>query len=562
MLRGKYLIRFLGWLGKWWRWLAAVSTGLLLAVAFPPFDSGQIAWIALIPLLLTLVVPQRAGGAIPLPLAFKLGLTSGLIFWLVTMSWLLRLFDTSPAPAILIVLGWLLLCGYCALYFGLFTFSAVWLIRKIGTEKIWQTVLLNFLIPVLWVGGEVIRSFLFSGFPWNLLAITQFRNVILIQTAQWVGVPGVSGVLMLANTGLAFTIFRYLPPRRQTHYRPHLELFVALMSVALCFRSGVLLVREYTPVGGSVTIGAVQPAIPQVTKWTDEHVDLIHSTFRQLMMQLVKDPDGTPDLIIWPETATPYCVTDEKGPSKDFVEELSRLGSPLLVGSMDELNIGLNVLYYNASFLFGTNGVMTQHYYKQHLVPFGEYVPLSGMIPSLASLAPMGWNCSPGREATVFTMGTLAKWTFSCLICFEDIMADLSRSAVKNGARLLVNQTNDAWFDRSAGPEQHLAHCVFRCIENRVAAVRVANSGISCLIEPTGLIVEATENGIGKPPEAAALRWHVPIPNPDFELTPYTLYGDWLLGIPCAVVALVCFVLSMISLWGKYLFPASTKNGG
>jgi apolipoprotein N-acyltransferase len=175
------------------------------------------------------------------------------------------------------------------------------------------------------------------------------------------------------------------------------------------------------------------------------------------------------------------------------------------------------------------------------------------MIPWLGTLAPMGWNCSPGREATVFTLGSLSKWTFSCLICFEDIMANLSRAAVKRGARVLVNQTNDAWFDRSAGPEQHLAHCVFRCVENRVAAVRVANSGISCLIEPTGLIVDQTENGIGRPPEATALRWQVPIPEADFELTVYTRYGDWLLGIPCGVVAVICFVLSWQTLRRKTL---------
>ena len=96
-----------------------------------------------------------------------------------------------------------------------------------------------------------------------------------------------------------------------------------------------------------------------------------------------------------------------------------------------------------------------------------------------------------------------------------------------------------------------MSHCVFRCVENRVAALRVANSGISCLIEPTGLIVEQTENGIGRPPESAVLRWQVPMPGPDFELTPYTRYGDWLLGIPCGAVAVLCFVLSCMSLLRK-----------
>ncbi|MEI6563642.1 MAG: apolipoprotein N-acyltransferase [bacterium] len=539
-------------LGGVWRWLAAAASGLLLAFSFPPFDSGQIAWVALIPLLLAVLhAPDEGRNAVRF--SFKIGMTAGLVFWLVAMSWLFRLFETSSAPAFLILIGWLLLSAYCALYMGVFAMSVAWVARAIGTKKLWQTMVLTFLIPVLWVGGEMFRSILFTGFPWNLLAISQYRNVVLIQCAQWVGAPGISAVVMLANTGLAFTIWRYIPPNAQKTYKPHLELFVALMGVAFCVRTGVIMIRQNAPLSGEVTIAAIQPAIQQVTKWTDEQVNTIHATFRDLTHLALMDASGKPDLIIWPETATPYCVMDETGSSKDLVEEMSRGGSPLLVGSMDEVNLGAETVCYNGSFLFGTNGVMSRHYYKQRLVPFGECIPLSGMFPWLAKLAPMGWNCSAGSEATVFTMEGTPDWAFSCLICFEDSMADLSRAAVKRGARLLVNQTNDAWFDRSAGPEQHLSQCVFRCVENRVSAVRVANSGISCLIEPTGRIVEQTENGPGKLPEPRVLRLQVTIPGEGFELTLYTKYGDWLFGIPCGVVAAVCFVLAFVAARRKKL---------
>ena len=544
-------------LASYWRVLAAVVSGLLLALSFPPFESSQVAWVALIPLLLALL--QGVGTAVPavrrglgeasLPKkSFRLGYTAGLVFWLVTMSWMLRLFETSPAPAIVIVLGWVVLSAYCALYSGVFAMTVVWAAGKIGREKLWQTVLLTVLIPVLWVGGEMARSILLTGFPWDLVGISQFRNVALIQCAQWVGVPGVSALVLLANTGLAFTMLRYLPPREK-RYRPHLELFIALMAIALCFRTGMGLVRQNTPADGGVEIAAVQPAIPQVKKWSQEQIDLIHSTFRRLTAQVLKDGGTHPDLLIWPETATPYCVTEE-GESKDLVVELSRNGSPLLVGSMDVINLGQDSLCYNGSFLFDTNGVMVKHYNKQHLVPFGEYVPLSDWSPWLATFAPRGWNCSPGREATVFSVGEPA-WTFSVLICFEDIMSDLSRAFVKAGARLLVNQTNDAWFDRSAGPVQHMAHCVFRCVENRVPAVRVANSGISCLIQPNGLIVDPTGNGRGTPPQPLTPRWQVAVPGDGYEPTPYTRYGDWLFGIPCGIVAAVCFVLAFIAEWRR-----------
>jgi apolipoprotein N-acyltransferase len=535
----------------YWRGGAAVLSGLLLAFSFPPFESGQVAWVALIPLLLALLHGVRGdrGEAFRAKPSFLLGFASGVIFWLVSMSWMLRLFETSPAPAILIVLGWIGLSVYCALYFGVFAMTAVWIAGKIGTEKLWKTLFLTVLIPVLWVGGEMLRSSCFTGFPWNLLGISQYRNLMLIQCAQWVGVPGVSALVMLANTGIAFTVMRQLPPRAEKQYRPNLELFVVLMAIVLCFRSGMGLIRQYTPQEGGVSIAGIQPAIPQVKKWSQEQIDLIHSTFRRLSGQALREGGSRPDLVIWPETATPYCVTEE-GESKDLVSELSRRGVPLLVGSMDVINLGTQTLCYNGSFLFQTNGLLVRSYNKQHLVPFGEYIPLSEAIPALASLAPMGWNCSPGREATVFTVGDPA-WAFSVMICFEDIMAGLSRAFVKEGARLLINQTNDAWFDRSAGPIQHLSHCVFRCIENRVPAIRVANSGISCLIQPTVLIVEPTRNDKGQAPESVVSHWQVSIPGDDFEPTLYTRYGDWLFGIPCEVVALVSFAGALVAMKRK-----------
>ena len=537
-------------LSAYWRLGAAGVSGVLLAVAFPPVECAQAAWVALIPFLVALLHDPDGGATMAAPLlrlrirsAFRLGWIAGLAFWLTSLFWLLTLCKTSPAPAVLIVGAWVLLAAYCAVYYAAFAATVAWVAGKLGTDRLWKGMSLTLLIPVLWVGGEEVRSWLLSGYPWNVIGISQFRNLLLIQSAEWFGVAGVSALVMLVNTGLAFTILRHLPPRKERHYRPHLELFIALMAVALTFRAGVKLAGEVAPAGGVLEIAAVQPAIPQVKKWTDEQVNTIHTTLRKLTEQALSQGESRPDLIVWPETATPYCVTDEAAESRELVLDLSRRGVPLLVGSMDIMKLGGDMLCYNASFLFGTNGMEVARYNKQHLVPFGEVVPLSDRIPWLAQFAPMGWNCSAGHESTVFSVGAPAQ-RFSCLICFEDIMADLSRAAVKAGARLLVNQTNDAWFDGSAGPVQHLAHCVFRCVENRVPAVRIANSGISCQIEPTGLISGATENSRRTPPETATPRWQVLLPGEDFAPTLYTRYGDALFGIPCGVVAVLGVVLA------------------
>ena len=554
-------------IGRWsrflWKPVAAVASGVLLALAFPPFESMQAAWFALVPLLLAVlcsvvpVVPATgdepkgsavAKGSDSLREAFRLGFLTGAIFWLVSLSWLLRLLETSPAPAALILVAWLLLALYCALYLGGFALTLAWVVRKVGVGSLWRTIPLALLIPVLWVGFEYARSVVFGGFPWNALGVSQYANLMLIQCAQWVGVPGVSGVVALLNAGITFTILRHLPGRRWPTYRPHVELFVGLMVVAFCFRFGFTLIRAYTPGPGTFMVTAVQPAIPQVKKWTEQEVDHVHATLRS-MTEAAVSYGRKPGLVVWPETATPMCVTSE-GESQDLVRDLCRRGVPLLVGSVDEVATNNETQYRNTSFLFDATGNVVTRYDKQHLVPFGEYIPLSGLFPWLATLAPMGWNCSPGREATVFHVGT-PPTPFSAMICFEDTMAGICRAFVRRGARLLVNQTNDAWFDRSAGPAQHLSQCVFRSVENRVPMVRVANSGITCLIQPTGAIVAPTENGWGQTPVAVLQSWMVAIPPAEMPLTCYTRHGDRVFAIPCAAVAALCGMFALAAVRRK-----------
>jgi apolipoprotein N-acyltransferase len=538
-----------------WRVGAALTSGALMVSAFPPFSVWQNVWMGLVPLLLAVITvaapvgtrAQAGTGTQPvsrsyLGSSFRLGFLAGVVFWLISLSWLLCLFDTSPAPAALIVLGWVLLAAYCALFWGGFTLTLAWCVRHVGVEQGWRTLLLTPGVALLWIGFEYGRGVLFGGFPWNPLGVSQYKLLALIQCAEWVGVPGVSGLIVLLNAGVAFTILRYLPGYREGRYRPHIELFVGLMTVALCMRSGFFQVRAHTPPSGGFVITAVQPAIAQVKKWTDEHIDAIHTVLRS-MTEAAVSGQNRPDLVVWPETATPLCVTME-GESQDLVRDLGRHGVPLLVGSMDVTETNGELLCYNSSFLFDGTGRLAGRYDKQHLVPFGETVPLSGVFPWLGRFAPMGWNCLAGRDSTLLRTGT-PPVIFSCLICFEDIMSGLSRTAVRRGARLLINQTNDAWFDGSAGPEQHMSHCVFRCIENRVPAVRVANSGVTCLIEPTGAVVGATENGRGRKPGPALLSWDVAVPPASQPLTLYARHGDWLLAIPCAMVTTVCFILAL-----------------
>lgn len=516
---------------------AAVSSGVLMALGFPPFDVPGAVWIGLAPLVMAIVLSDPRKG-------FQLGLLSGAVCWLMSMLWMLKLFDTSPAPAAIILLGWLLLCGYCALFTGAFGMSLAWLASRVGIERIPGKLALVFSTPLLWTGFEYVRSVLLGGFPWNLIGVTQYSNLSLIQMAEWTGVYGVSALIVLFNASVALTAIRYRSGRAAGGYQPHVELFVGVIAVALAFRGGMIVAAEWRPTVGSFTVAAVQPNIPQVKKWEEGMEDQILSTLRGLTT-VAASAEKPPALIVWPETSVPGLVTAE-GACRDLVADMCRLGAPLLVGAMDIIESGANNTCYNSSFLFDAEGRIAKRYDKQHLVPFGEYIPLSGLIPVLGRLAPMGWNCTAGRESTIFACGTPAV-AFSTLICFEDVMPWLSRRAVQRGARFLINQTNDAWFDRTGGPAQHMAQCVFRAVENRVPVLRVANSGITCLIHPSGLVDDRTQNSRDEAPESLVRTWAVSVDNKGRSLTFYARHGDMFFAVPCAVFAIVCLVLAVVA---------------
>lgn len=548
-----------GW-RAWSRRLAALATGLLLAGCFPPFRQEAAAWFALTPLLIALAMAGRGESA-------RLGFASGFAFWLVNLSWLLRLRETAALPLPLIGLGWIALAAYCALYFAAFAFSVRWLFVRFGAGRWFVNLALIAVVPLVWVGFEYLRAVLFTGFPWNLLGVSQYRHRAVIQMAEWTGVYGVGALLVLVNAGLALGILKHIGEARRRRYQPHPEVFVPLLVLALVMRWGGATDMRYAQRYGTVLIAAVQPSVPQVEKWSQEFVDGVYEKLRRLTRQAVEQTEQRwgrkPDLIVWPETAVPdYARTSEE--CRAFINELLGLGVPILVGSMDAEGREPNVKLFNSALLFGPNGSIEESYDKQRLVPFGEYLPMEGVIPGLSRLSPLGWSCTAGQSATVFRLGDPAV-PFSTPICFEDAMPGVARSFVLSGARLLVNLTNDAWFDVSAAPMQHLAHAVFRCVENRVPAVRATNSGMTAFIDRSGRIftgdLSAAAGSIREGPALPLLEGvevaAVHVPPDDIRLTVYTRYGDRVFAMPAAALAGACFLLALASRNSKNSNPTS-----
>jgi len=515
-------------------WAAAIGTGLLLAASFPPLEWAECAWIALVPLLIAsrYAAPRHALG---------LGFVSGLAFWMPTLSWLVYV----------TVAGWLLLAAYCSLYLAAFaTLTALWF-RWAGADRWTRNLLALVIVPAAWVSLEYLRSTIFTGFSWNALAISQYRVLPLRQIAAWGGVSAVSAVLVVFNTGVVTTVLRY----REAGVRPgrtaHPELALAFLVMVLAMLYGIQAVRSDGQTMTPVRIGLVQTDIPQVDKWTEETVPLIFERLETLTQEIL---DGeSVDLIIWPETALPRDVRYDPA-SLQLVTNLVQGGVPILVGSMDYvLPYDGSIRYYNSSFLFETDGTISHGYDKQHLVMFGEYVPLERVLPFMNAMTPNMASFTPGKVATVFRLAE-PEIPFGVLICFEDTMPGLARGYVREGARLLVNQTNDAWFERSSAPRQHMAHCVFRCVENRVPAIRCANTGVTCFIDHLGEIRSELQDETGSTFTAGQLVHWALVPQDDHTPTFYTRHGD--------VFAWGCLLVSILWTQGLGLWTLKRRRIG
>jgi apolipoprotein N-acyltransferase len=492
-----------------------------------------------------------------------LGLVCGVAFWTPALVWLLVLAEKGvPAPIAYLVL--LLLVGYGSLYIALFTMTVSRWFATWGTENWRKNLGYTVAIPLLWVGIEFLRSHLVSGFPWNTIGVSQAFatnqfSMSICQLAEFGGGYAVSGMIVLLNAGLAMTIIRLRGvPVGQT-YRMHPELTLSLVVVGTGVLCGASVLGKYTisePPNASITV--VQPNIPQLEKWDDDFAQNIYSRLNDLTRSALSP--GL-DLIVWPETSVPFPIFWEE--SVSFMAELLTNGVPILIGSTDDRLMDKGIVYNSSALLEAAGrGIPSQIYNKQHLAPLGEYVPFSDLMPRLiAAVAPAGWlGLTAGTNTVVFRLNNRPELQFASLICFEDAFPVLARNAVRAGARLLIDQTNDAWFDVSCGARQHLSHCIFRCIENRVPAVRAANTGVSCFIDRAGRIRPDAILGQCK---AGVLPISAFVPSVQMPLTFYTRHGDVVLAFPCAIFAVVSFVLALTRR-GRLgsMATAAEKSGG
>lgn len=431
----------------------------------PPFDLFFLAYFFLVPLIF--VISEKKPRE-----SFSYGLVWGFLTFLGLIYWVVIAMNRYGKIDLLSsILCLLILCAYLGLYPASSFFLSVLFDKSFRIPKI-------FSFPFLWVFLEYMRSVLLSGFPWALLVYSQYNFLPLIQICSYTGPYFISFLLISMNCAIFYLL------KGERNRFGLILISVIFLTFSLLILYGKSRLNENLSPGRRLVVQLVQPSIPQDIKW--DEIQKIRAFYTHASM--VKDEKRYVDLIIWPETSLPYPI-EEKREILEAISSLSRLkNAAILLGaiSRDEKQ-----RIYNSAFLFERNGNLSGIYRKVKLVPFGEYTPLADYFPFLERISVAAGSFSPGLSHKPLTLESNLK--IGILICYEGIFPEISRQKIREGSEILVNITNDAWYERSSAPYQHFSFYVLRAVENGRYVVRCANTGISGIIDPMGRIIERTE---------------------------------------------------------------------
>ena len=489
--------------------MLALLSGVLLFLSFPSVGHPAFAWIALLPLLVT---TAHASSALQ---AFRRGLLTGVVHFVGTIYWIPRVMEEFGGLSA--ALSWavhLLLVAYLALFPALFAVATWMLYRRFGAAAI-------LVAPAVWVTSELGRIYVFTGFPWELLGYSQASVLWVAQLASVVGVLGVSALVASVSSSLAYLV---LVGRRRAG-----GVMVGMVTlIVACLLFGHLRVRSgrWVEAGIPLRVAAVQGNIAQDDKWNPALREAILDKYLALTNQAA---DEGARLVVWPEAATPFAFqTDARA---ERIRGLAReRGIHLLLGTTD-LTWDDEPRYYNAAVLVDPQGETAGMYHKQHLVPFGEYVPMRDLLSFVSPLVENVGGFSAGDAPVTLMMDDQP---IGAVVCYEIIYPGLVRGLVTGGSRLLTTVTNDAWYGRTAAPYQHFQQATMRAIEQGRFLVRAANTGISGVIDPYGRVVAQTALF-----EDDVLTTDVRLID---AVTPYTRYGD-LLAFACGLMTLALLLV-------------------
>jgi apolipoprotein N-acyltransferase len=459
----------------WRRRGLALAAGAFSALAQPPFFAFPILWLTL-PVLVWLIdgaVGQgRSGRVRRLLPAFSVGWWFGFGYFSAGLWWIGAAFLVEVDE-----FGWLLPFAVIALPAGLALFFGLGaaLAQLLWSED-WRRI---FALAFGLGAAEWLRGHVLSGFPWNALGYALTTGEALMQSAALVGIEGL--------TVLAVIVFA--APAALAPAGPNGR-NLALPGLALAVLAGLgaygFLRLSHAEDGfvSDTAIRIVQPDLEQLQKWDPANKDEVVETYLRLSA-----PEGAPlapgTVLVWPESAFPFALTDEPGVLA-AIADLLPVGTALVTGAYRVERLGDAQQVFNSIYVIGDDGAVLDAYDKLHLVPFGEYLPIpqSFGVEALRQFAQNGFSPGPRRRS----LNLPAAPPFSPLICYEAVF---SGAVLPEGPRpgFLLNVTNDGWFGRTIGPYQHFHQARVRSVEEGLPLVRAANTGISAVVDPYGRII-------------------------------------------------------------------------
>ncbi len=495
--------------------LLASATALLTAVPSLYEALWPLAWVALVPLFVALraASPKRA---------LLLGWWAETLMYWVGFYWLIGTmvrFGFIPVP--------LSVCFFAIIGLGngiRLGFFAWWLRRMERSTHPWWV---RLLLPAC---TYVAFDYLFPRvFPWYL-GFLQLPGLLFIQIADVAGVHGVTFVLVVCNTVVAAFVPHPGQPERTVRRLMGLGCAGLLL---LQVGYGLWRMPQLTAAmqqASPLRVALIQPDIGMYEKQSGAEREA------QLDLQFglsATTLDQHPDLIIWPESMYPFGLPES-------MQQLPWPAVPAphnvhwLIGALTYAGKGPARQVFNSALLLDQDGHILGRYDKQYLLAFGEYIPLQHYLPFLRNISPTIGNLTPGTGGIVTLPNGVG---LGPLICYEDIVPDLARQAVRQGAQVLVNLTNDVWFGATRAPYQHRALAAFRAVENRVYLVRVTNTGLTSIIDALGREQAAL------PIFQADTLVHTIQPLRLASL--YTRFGDWFAQL-CSAVALLLLLGSRL----------------
>ncbi len=487
-----------------------IFAGIISVFGYAPYDLWFSSLLGLTIFLWVLLQQPTPKKSALVTFFFTTSLNVTSLWWI---SAVMRGFGQMPlilATAILLVL---------ACYLAIMPTLASWLAHKLVKNSLALRILV--FLPMLWIIGDHLNSWMLTGFPWNQLGYTQI-DFVLRNYAPLLGVEGITLAMFIICSGVAYASYR----------RKVLALLAPFVTLVIAFACGYL---TFTDDLKSYRVALVQGNIATEVKWNEEQIVPTLQTYIGLMKSNLDT-----DLMIWPESAIPALENDTA----------TILAS--IDGAMEDQNIGFitGVQYYNQdtkSFYNGMIGIgvidtaHTKHYtygtgnryYKRHLVPVGEFVPLESVARALGPLFNMPMSSfSRGSEE----QGNIevAGLKVASAICYEITFNNEMRQQINDDTNLIVTVSNDGWFNNTNGPYQHLSIARMRALEFSKPVLRSTNNGITATIDKHGQVTASIPQNV-----IDVLKTEV---TPTVGITPFAKFGRW----PLLIIFAITFIVGMI----------------